>query len=163
MDENVKARLIGAIEKMDTVMLTTRGDDQSLHARPMAVADTKQDGELWFVTAKSSEKTHEVRHDPRAVVTGQSGHLFVTVNGSLDVIDDRAKIAQLWKETWKAWFPNGKDDPNITLLRLRPEVGEYWDNSGAQGLKYAFEMVKAVVNGKVTDANDPKIHAKVPL
>ena len=163
MDETVKTRLIDALKKLDTVMLTTRGDDGTLHGRPMAVADAEQDGELWFVTGKSSEKTHEVKNDPRALVTGQQGGLYVTLNGSLDVIQDRAKIAALWKETWKAWFPEGKDDPNITLLRLRPESGEYWDNTGAQGLKYVFEMVKAVVNGKVAEANDPKIHAKVSL
>ena len=163
MDEDVKTRLIEALKKLDTVMLTTRADNGELHARPMAVADAEQDGELWFVSGKSSEKTHEIKSDPRAVVTGQQSGLYVTLNGQLDVIQDRAKIAQLWKETWKAWFPNGKDDPNITLLRLRPESGEYWDNTGAQGLKYVFKMVQAVVNGKVTDANDPKIHAKVQL
>ena len=163
MDESVKKRLIDALKKLDTVMLTTRSDNGDLHARPMAVADAEQDGELWFVSGKGSEKNHEIKNDPRAIVTGQESGLYVTLNGALDVVQDRAKIAQLWKETWKAWFPNGKDDPNITLIRLRPESGEYWDNSGAQGLKYVFEMVKAVVNGKVADASDPKIHSKVQL
>ena len=163
MDENVdvKKRLIDALKKLDTVMVTTFAENGTMHARPMVLGDIGSSCDLWFVTAKSSEKTHEVQTDSRAVVTGQGRGLYVSVSGQLDVIEDPAKVRALWKETWRAWFPKGKEDPNIVLLRLRPEIGEYWDQ-GAKGLRFLFEAAKAIVNGKRVEA-DPKQHAKVPM
>ena len=66
------------------------------------------------------------------------------------------------KEAWKLWFPEGKDDPSICLIHFSPEDGEYWNNAGAQGLKYAFEAVKAYVKG-TTPESDHAHHAKVDL
>jgi hypothetical protein len=45
-----------------------------------------------------------------------------------------------------------------------PSDAEYWDNAGAQGLRFAFAAAKAVVQGApLTDRGDPKAHAKVTL
>ena len=79
-------------------------------------------------------------------------------------VDDRAKIAELWDESWKIWFPAGKDDPTLTLLRIRGETGEYWDNSGFNGIKYLLEAGKAYLTGTRPDVDgDPKIHGKIVL
>ena len=53
-------------------------------------------------------------------------------------------------------------DPSIALLKLDAEQGEYWDNAGVQGLKYAFEAIKAYAKGE-TPAADDRQHAKVDL
>lgn len=50
------------------------------------------------------------------------------------------------------------------LLRIDGETGEYWDNSGAQGIKYLIEAGKALVTGSRPDVGeDPNVHAKVEL
>ena len=70
----------------------------------------------------------------------------------------------LWRETWKTWFPKGQDDPDLALLRVTGDQGEYWDNSGASGIKYLIEAGKAYLNGKRPDlADDPTIHGSVKL
>lgn len=80
------------------------------------------------------------------------------------MVDDRAKLSRLWKAEWKVWFPGGKDDPNIVLLRVDGTVGEYWDNGGTSGLKYPIEAGKALVTGSRPDVgDDPKVHTKVSL
>lgn len=161
--DDVKTRLVNALEKLDTVMVTTTADNGTLHARPMAVADVGKDAEMWFVTSKDSEKTHEILHDARALVSAQEKNLYVSLSGTLEVVDDAKRVHELWKESWKAWFPKGKDDPSIVLIRLRPEIGEYWDQTGTKGLKFLFEAAKALLDGKRVEADDPKQHAKVTM
>ncbi|MDB4942093.1 MAG: ral stress protein 26 [Labilithrix sp.] len=163
MGEDVRAKLIEAVKKLDTVMLTTAATDGTMHARPMAVADAGEGGEIWFVTGKQSEKTHEAASDSAALVTGQQGSLYLTLNGRVEVVEDRARIKALWREPWRAWFPDGVDDPGITLLRLRPEHGEYWDNTGTKGVRYLFEAAKAVIEGTKMDTGGKEHHAKVAL
>jgi general stress protein 26 len=161
--EDVKTRLVNALKKLDTVMVTTKAENGTLRARPMAVADVDVDGVMWFVTSKESEKTHEILHDARAVISAQEKGLYVSLSGTLEVVVDRKRVHDLWKGVWKAWFPEGKDDPSIVLIRLRPEIGEYWDQTGTKGLQYLFEAAKALLDGKRVDDQDPRHHAKVPM
>lgn len=162
-DTNVKAKLVEMLGKLDTLMVATTGDGGMFHARPMAVADVETDGIVWFVTAKESPKVSEISTDDRAMVTGQNDRLFVSVSGRLRTVDDRARLRELWKDTWKVWFPNGKDDPSITLMRFSPEIGEYWDNRGTKGLRYVFEAAKALVDGRRPGEVGPDQHAKVGM
>src|SRR5690606_6050132 len=147
MDDE-RTKLIDVLRGFSTVMVTTTAENGTLHARPMAVAEVDDQGELWFVTSSESEKTGEVKRDHRAVVTGQSSSPYASVSGRLDLIHDRERVHALWKEAWKVWFPEGKDDPSIVLMRLRPEIGEYWDNSGIQGVRYLFEAARALLDGE---------------
>lgn len=152
------------LDEFGVAMLVTRTPDGSLRGRPMALAEAQPDGTLWFATDRHSGKVDELERDGHVVVTMQSSTKFVSLSGMAAVVDDRAKLAQLWKVAWKVWFPGGKDDPNIALLRVDGTAGEYWDNSGTSGLKYLIEAGKALVTGSRPDVgDDPKIHGKVSL
>ena len=73
-------------------------------------------------------------------------------------------VAWLWKLEWQVWFLGGKDDPNLVLLRVDGQAGEYWDNSDTSGVKYLVEAGKALLTGTRPDVDrDPKVHAKVDL
>jgi general stress protein 26 len=163
---DVRKKLIDTLRQYDTLMVTTTATNGSMHARPMAIAEIDETGEVWFVTGDDTPKIDEVMKDARAVVTGQEKGRYLSLTGRIDVIKDREKVHALWKESWKAWFPDGKDDPTIVLMRLRPEIGEYWDNRGTKGVRFLFEAARALLNGQPADERidkDPKQHAKVPL
>ena len=161
--EDVQKKLVDALKSFDNVMVATTADDGTVHARPMAVAEVDDHGVLWFVTAIESGKVDEAKKDARGLVTGQKGNLFVSVSGMIGVVRDRERIAALWKPAWKVWFPEGKEDPSISLMRLTPEVGEYWDNQGVKGVKYLFEAAKALISGERAHPNGKDQHAKVSL
>ncbi len=73
-------------------------------------------------------------------------------------------LDEIWNEAWKVWFPGGKADPNLLLLRVDGDRGEYWDNSGLSGIKYFIEAGKAYLSGTRPDVeSDPKIHGKVQM
>ena len=96
-------------------------------------------------------KLNEIERDGHVVVTMQSSTKFISLSGRATPVDDREKLARLWKAEWKIWFPDGKDDPNIRLLRIDGDTGEYWDNSGTSGVKYLIEAGKALMTGSRPD------------
>jgi general stress protein 26 len=71
-------------------------------------------------------------------------------------------IKQMWKEAWKVWFPRGKSDPNIALLKFSAREGEFRDNAGIHGFKYVYEAAKSYLTGETPKKDDAQ-HAKVRL
>lgn len=126
-------------------MLVTRTREGNLRARPMAVAEVDRDETVWFTTAEQSGKIDEIDSDPHICITFQEGARFLSLTGEAQLVHDRDRIRRLWSEAWRPWFPGGEDDPSLVLLRIVPYEGEFWDRSGLQGLKYAFEAVRARV------------------
>ena len=155
-------RLYDLVKDFDTAMLLTRSKDGRMHARPMAVAKLEHGGDAYFVASANSPKAEEVGADPNVVVTFQSSSQFAAVAGHAELVRDQPLIDEVWSEAWKVWFPGGKNDPSLCLIRVRADEGEYWDNAGAQGIKYAFEAAKAYMKGRTPEV-DKKQHAKVKL
>lgn len=157
-------KLCDLLQDFGTAMLVTRTEDGQLRSRPMAIAEVHPDGTLWLLTDRNSGKLEEIGADPHVNVSAQSSAKFLSLSGTASPVDDRKKVAELWKESWKVWFPGGKDDPSLVLIRIQGDMGEYWDNSGTSGIKYLIEAGKAYLSGTRPDvANDSKIHAKVTL
>ena len=159
---NSRENLYDILKNFDTAMMIARASDGHIHGRPMAIALLQENAETYFVTSIHSPKVAAIEADPIITLTFQSSSQFATLSGRATVVRDKPMIDDLWKEAWKLWFPQGKDDPSICLIHFSPEDGEYWDNAGAQGLKYAFEAVKAYVKGE-TPKSDEGQHAKVDL
>jgi general stress protein 26 len=154
-----KKHLHELLESFDTAMLITRHHD-GMHARPMAVAGVEGAHCVWFVTSIDSPKAGEIRDDARVSATFQSARKFVALSGNATIVRDRAKIRALWKDMWKVWFPDGKDDPSIALIRVSVDDAELWDNAGAKGIRYVFEAVKGVLAGERPAPVDG-LHARI--
>jgi general stress protein 26 len=157
-----KRKLIEALRAFDTLMVATNAPNGTIHSRPMTVAEVDDDGEVWFVTNKESPKVDEIVADSRALVTGQGDRNYVSLSGQLDIIHDPEHVASLWRPSFRVWFPKGKADPSVTLMRLRPAVGEYWLVGGLRGVRYLFEATRALIEG-TRPRDDAFEHAKVPL
>lgn len=162
--EQTEQKFLEVLRGFDFAMLVSHAANEQLHARPMAVAETGPDGSLWFITASDTAKTIEVSKRPEIVAVMQGSSKYLSVAGSAEISSDRDHIKRIWKESYRVWF-NGKDDPNIVLIRLRPTAAEYWDNSGLQGVKFALRFAKAYVTGTEIrdDGSDAKTHGKVQL
>ncbi len=136
------------IKDIKFAMLSTVEEDGDIHMRPMATHDMDEDGTLWFFTYDDSNKVREIRRNPR-VGLGYENHpadTYVTAAGTAEVVKDQAKINEIWSDFLKAWFPNGKDDPRIALLKVTLHQAEYWDRPGGK-MMYIFEKVKAKFTG----------------
>jgi general stress protein 26 len=143
--------LIGDIR---IAMLTSIDDDGSLHTRPLATAKFENDGFLWFLTSIDSAKVDEVERDMRVSVAyaHPTRQAYVAVAGTAEVLQDRSRIHDLWSPMARAWFPEGADDPNLAVLRVRIERAEFWDSPGRAA--YLFEAARATVTGKHSELGE---------
>lgn len=132
-----------------------------MHARPMAIAGLEDSGRLWFFSAEETAKVQEILDGGRALVICQSRHTQVVVGGPAQIRRDPAKAAELWKESFKVWFPDGPEDPSLVLISVDPESGEYWDERGAHGLKYLVKAAGAYLGNRRPDVDEPDVHGKV--
>ncbi|MEO6418091.1 MAG: pyridoxamine 5'-phosphate oxidase family protein [Polyangiaceae bacterium] len=135
-------RFYERLKEFETAMLVTHAGD-TLHARPMSIADAEPDCDLWFITGGDTLKAHEIEADGRVQVICQDGRSYLTVTGTARLVTDRAKLDELWQETMRTWFPKGKDDPSLVLVMLTAKEGEYWDHSGLSKLKYHADSAPA--------------------
>lgn len=153
-------KLHDLIADFEDAMLVTTSPDGRLHARPMRIAELENDSDVWFLTSSESGKIVEIDEHADVNVTLQGGGKYVSLSGRAAVEPSRGKLDQLWQESYRVWFPDGKDDPRIVLLHVVVMEGEYWDNSGAEGIRYLVKAGKAYLQGK-TPKIDESIHSKV--
>jgi len=157
-----RERLYDLLKDFDTAMLITKSPDGHMHARPMAVAELNPDADAYFVTGIDSPKAAEIGAHPNITLTFQSSNQYASVSGRAEIVKDQDLIDRLYKEAWKVWFPKGKSDPSISMTRFTAQDAEYWDNAGAQGIRFAYSAAKAYLKGE-TPKSDQKQHAKVDL
>jgi general stress protein 26 len=114
-------------------MLTTVSSDGRLRSRPMAVLKGGFDGDLWFVTRSTTPKTGEIRENQHVNVaySDHEDDRYVSISGLASLVKDPARIQDLWKRRLRAWFPDGKKDPDLALIRVRIDRAEVWDAKSA--------------------------------
>jgi general stress protein 26 len=129
-------------------MLTTADADGSMHSRPMATQQVEFDGDLWFFTGRSTHKVADIgrEHHVNVSYASPDDMKYVSVSGRATLIDDRAKMAELWNPAYKAWFPDGLDDPDLALLKVEVDRAEYWDSPGNPVVRLVG-FVKAMIGG----------------
>jgi len=134
----LEAKFWSALKSNMTMMLGLDGVEDG-HARPMTAQFEKEGGPIWFFTAKDNTIVQKLGQGNRAIATFTSkGHdLFATVQGRLSLDNDRAAIDRFWNRFVAAWYPGGKDDPKLALLRLDAEQAEIWEDASSlvAGLK----------------------------
>lgn len=112
--------------------------------RPMtALLDGDEDrGPIWFFTSRDSALVQRMEpREPALFTFAAKGHnVFATVHGTLTRSADRAVVDRLWNPWVAAWYEDGKDDPDLALLRFDPAQAEIWRDASSllAGLKMLF-------------------------
>jgi general stress protein 26 len=142
------------IKDVETAMLTTVSGEDFLRSRPMITQESDDDGVLWFFTSDHQAKAQELEDDPRVNVSysNPSAQRYVSVSGLGEVVHDEEKKRKLWKPIYKAWFPDGVDDPHLSLLKVYIEKAEYWDAPASTWVELAG-FAKALLTGKPYEAS----------
>ena len=94
------------------------------------------------------DEVDENRFGMLGVVGGQPKHLqpmtmFADKNaGKIWFYTNKDKIDEYWSSHVSAWFPEGKEDPGLTLLRFDPTDAQVWVSKRGP-LNYGFQIAKA--------------------
>jgi len=147
-DEAVR-KLAELIEGIQVAMLTTVDEGGTLRSRPMMTQQVEFDGDLWFFTRAGDPKVGEIGHEHNVNVSysNPDKQHYVSMSGKARLVRDRAKIEELWNPAYKAWFPEGLDDPEVALLKVGVEQAEYWDTPTSTVVHLAG-LAKALVTGE---------------
>lgn len=115
-------------ESAHICMFCTNLNVLPIAARPMSIEEVDEDGNIWFISSAHSNKNEEIKHDDQVQLffsnTGSSEYL--SVYGQAFIYTDRKTVEDKWSAVANAWF-DGKDDPEITIIRVTPQETKYWD------------------------------------
>jgi len=123
--------------------------DGSLDSIPMGCVQRDFDGTLWFLTFKDNPRLHEIEENGHVLVSyvRPSRYEFVSMSGCARIVDDRARVRELWREGFSVWFPDGPDSPAIALIEIAVTTVKSWSKP-ASLLTYAYYYVKAKLTGQ---------------
>jgi general stress protein 26 len=140
-------------KKADVCLFTTSLTSLPLTTRPMSTRDVDDDGTIWFFSRKDSSKNREIAADNRVQLfySNLSNSEFISLYGTATIIKDDDKAKELWSAIAKTWFNEGYNDPELTLLKIEPEEGYYWDTKDGKVISL-LKMVAGAVTGKELDS-----------
>ena len=125
---SAKERAKELLAPMGTVFLATNGDDGRPNVRAMSV--TKCDGlkTVWMISGISSGKSKELLKDPNCTLYATkmddtADYLELRLRGSIELLDDAESRAAVWHDAYNAYFPGGKSDPELRVLKFTADSG----------------------------------------
>ncbi len=144
-------KIAALIKDIRIAMMTTAAPDGSFDSRPMATQKTEFDGSVYFLTRQESGKVQELADDSHVslVYADPGDATFVTVKGRAKVYHDQKKISELWNPMYKAWFPQGEEDPAIAILQVDVHEAQYWEASSSKLVRGVKYVAAAATGGKV--------------
>ena len=127
--------------------------------RPMAVQEVDDEGNIWFLSASDSHQNEHIGADPHVqlLFKGSDYSDFLSVYGSASISKDKEKIEKFWNPMIKTWFTEGKDDPRITVVKVEPIDGYYWDTKHGTIVSFAKQLIGAATGQTLDDSIEGKL------
>ena len=141
--QELKDKFWKALSASPYVMLQLDQDPDS--AAPMtAQLDRHADSAIWFFTSRDNRFA---RMGAATATFASTGHdLFARFAGTLVEETSRERLDEQWSTFVEAWFPGGKNDPNLLMLRMDLGDASIW--AGEVG---ALNTVKMALGMNVAD------------
>jgi general stress protein 26 len=141
---------------IDFAMLTTVDETGAFVSRPMAQQDTDFDGDLWFLSSRDSRKVAHITARPRVGVALTSRDVWISVDGTAEVLHDPDRAEELWSPQMEGWFPQGPRDDSVVVVKVTGQSAEYWDTPGGL-VASALSLVKVKATGKRYQGNENEV------
>jgi general stress protein 26 len=156
MSHDDDTRKVAELIKDTRVAMLTHVDATGrLVSHPMATQEVEFDGDVLFIAERDSHKCQDIAaQSPAKVnVSFSSGSSWVSLSGTAEIVDDPAKLEELWNTFTDAWMEGGPEDPNNVLIKVSADSAEFWDTPGSKATQ-VLNLVKAKVTGERIDDGD---------
>lgn len=142
LEKDPRAALSDMLDGVHAGMLGLSG--QTSGFQPMTHHADGDTGTLWFISSTETDLVQALgAPQPADYVIVSKGHdAHASLRGTLSHIHNDAKLDTLWGPMAAAWFPKGRQDPTVALLRFDPADGQIWASSTSV-LKFGMEMLRA--------------------
>ncbi|WP_185995665.1 pyridoxamine 5'-phosphate oxidase family protein [Nocardioides campestrisoli] len=137
-------------------MVTSISAAGELHSRPMTPQLVDDDAVIWFLVADDAEQATDIKVRPEVNVAFSESSSWLSIAGHAEVVYDRERIQEFWSAASEAWFPEGPDDPQLRVLKVRGVSAEYWAAPGGR-VATLISFVKAKATGDTLDAENEEV------
>jgi len=138
------------LQRAGVAMLVTLDNSGAHDGRPMLPLWLPEEPNIYFLTHKDSRKVVQIGERPQVVLTVNSAGCYFVVLGCATASQDAALIRRLWHPSYRAWFPDGKDDREATVLRVVIQKVNYWEPPRSHFVR-VFQAVKAIITRRAVE------------
>ncbi len=122
-------------------------------AVPMSHFADENRRDLWFITAKGTYMTeHADGTDATYILCNDSKGIYASLTGRLTPEFNPQKLEEYWSVVASAWYEDGKQDPDVQLLKLSLKHGEGW--TAKNGAAFMYQIAKANLTGDKPDIGE---------
>lgn len=150
---NDTQKIATLIKDIRFAMLTHTTADGHLHSAPMTTQDTPFEGQIWFIGDNTTEMCKDIAKRPQVnlAYSHPERSVYVSITGQATLVEDAAKLDELWSDFYEAYFEQGKQDPKVQLIRVDAQGAQYWEASGK--VAQLAKMVTAALTGAKTQSD----------
>ncbi len=154
MEKNLSSK--EAVEKLQALikqtgicMFYTNTKAGIYNTRPMANVEVDINGSCWFFASKTSDIVTDIEKDSlvHLVFSNPVKESYLDIRGRASIQYDRKSIEEKWNPIVKAWFPDGKDDQELCLIKVKTDEAHYWDNNNSK-MAEIIKTAASIVTGK---------------
>jgi general stress protein 26 len=122
--------------------------DDGSTCSPMSALKVCDEGSIWFFSEKSSDKNKAILKDKNVqlMFSHPGKNSYLVLYGEAEIILDKTIIEDLWTPVAKTWFKEGIDDPNISIIKVKPSTAYYWDTDGNRMINF-LKMLATAITG----------------
>jgi general stress protein 26 len=133
MSKKSLAEIAKEMAGIDIAVLSTHTDNGEIANRPMSNnGDVTFDGTSYYFSYEQARAVSDIQRNPKVALGFSSAAglfstgVYVAVEGTAELIRDKAAFKQHWTSDLDKWFENGVDTPGIVLIKVKARRVTYW-------------------------------------
>ncbi|MBJ7404555.1 MAG: pyridoxamine 5'-phosphate oxidase family protein [Bradyrhizobium sp.] len=136
MPKTSLAEIAKEMAGIDIAILSTHTENGEIANRPMSNnGDVAYDGTSYYFTYEQARTVRDIEGNPKVALgfSSEAGlfskGIYVAVEGTAELIRDKAAFQQHWTSDLDKWFDKGIDTPGIVLIKVKANRVTYWKGS----------------------------------
>ena len=133
MSKKSLAEIAKEMAGIDNAILSTHAENGEIANRPMSNnGDVTFDGTSYYFTYEQARAVSNIERNPKVALgfSSEAGlfseGIYVAVEGTAELIRDKAAFKQHWTSDLDKWFDEGIDTPGIVLIKVKAKRATYW-------------------------------------
>lgn len=141
-----------------TCLFMTALDKKPMSVRPMTVQKVDDKGCIYFLSDKNSHMNEELKlsNEMHFTIANDSNSEYLSLYGTAEIYRDQKEIDEMYSQFANNWF-EGKEDPNISIIRFAPKEGHYWDTKHGKAAQMIGIVIGAITGKQADDGLEGKI------
>jgi general stress protein 26 len=121
--------LAAQMSGIDIAMFSTHTTGGHTATRPMSNnGQVEYNGTSFYFSWEKSRVVRDIKRDNKVSLAFQTKKgLYVTVQGTAKLTDDKAKMLEHWTPDLERWFKDGVDTPGLVMIQVKARRIHYWD------------------------------------